>query len=133
MRPADDASEATKELQWHWKEAYQITGGGGTWLARRLDNGHTLVAASPDGLGELIVDDYTARPVWLGDLRSGRPLPPAEALAAALRTALPSYTINVTVRCRDKPRFEAISRDDSDPYCLISSDAGEIWRELHRD
>ena len=29
-RPADDASAATKELQWHWGEAYQITGAGGT-------------------------------------------------------------------------------------------------------
>jgi hypothetical protein len=30
MRPADDASAATNELQWHWGEAYQITGAGGS-------------------------------------------------------------------------------------------------------
>jgi len=35
------------------------------------------------------------------------------------------------IRNRDeKPRFEAVSRDGGDPYCLISEDVREIWREL---
>ena len=52
--------------------------------------------------------------------------------AAALRAAFPGYLINVHVRQRGKPRFEAVSREGGDPYCLISSDAQEIWRELRR-
>ncbi|MGD0937388.1 MAG: hypothetical protein ABR922_22815 [Streptosporangiaceae bacterium] len=134
MRPADDASAAIKELQWHWGETYQITGAGGTWLARRVDNGHTLVAASAVGLRELIVQDYTADPVPKpGGPISSRPLPSADFEAAALRNAFPSYTISVIVRYGDKPRFEAVSRDGGNPYCLVSSNAREIWHELRRD
>jgi hypothetical protein len=58
------------------------------------------------------------------------PAPSAQAQAAALRAAFPGYLINVITRHGDKPRFEAVCRDGGDPYCLISSDAGEIWREL---
>ena len=50
--------------------------------------------------------------------------------AAALRAAFPSYVVNVHLRQRGKPRFEVVSREGRDPYCLISSDAREIWREL---
>jgi hypothetical protein len=57
------------------------------------------------------------------------PTPSAQAQAAALRAAFPSYVVNVITRYGDKPRFEAVSRDGSNPYCLISSDAREIWRE----
>ena len=58
------------------------------------------------------------------------PVPSAHAQAAALRAAFPGYTINVITRRGDKPRFEAVSRDGGSPYCLISADAREIWREL---
>lgn len=59
------------------------------------------------------------------------PPPPAVAVqAAALRAAFPAYTVNVIQRRGDQPRFEVISRDGRSPYCLISSDASEIWREL---
>lgn len=54
----------------------------------------------------------------------------ALAQAAALRVAFPGYTVNVLVNRRDKPRFELVSRQGGDPYCLISSDVQEIWREL---
>ena len=57
------------------------------------------------------------------------PLPSAMTQAAALRVAFPEYVVNVRVG-RDKPRFEVVSREGGDPYCLISSDAQEIWREL---
>jgi hypothetical protein len=64
---------------------------------------------------------------------TGLPVPPAPAAhvqVTALRTAFPDYTFNVIRRRGDKPRFEALSRDGGSPYCLISDDAGEIWREL---
>ena len=50
--------------------------------------------------------------------------------AAALRVAFPEYVVSVRVGRRDKPRFEVVSREGGDPYCLISSDAQEIWQEL---
>jgi hypothetical protein len=36
----------------------------------------------------------------------------------------------VLVDRRDRPRFEVVSREGGDLYCLISSDVQEIWREL---
>ena len=59
------------------------------------------------------------------------PLPSAMPQAAALGVAFPEYVVNVRVG-RGKPRFEVVSREGGDPYCLISSDAQEIWRELRR-
>ena len=56
--------------------------------------------------------------------------PSAHVQAAALRTAFPGYTVSVLARRGEKPRFELVSRDGGDPYCLISEDAHEIWREL---
>jgi hypothetical protein len=59
------------------------------------------------------------------------PPPPAvSAQAAALRAAFPGYTINVLKYRGEKARFEAVSRTGGNPYCLISADAREIWREL---
>ena len=52
------------------------------------------------------------------------------AQADALRVAFPGYVVNVLVSRRDKPRFELVKRNGGDPYCLISSDAQEIWLEL---
>jgi hypothetical protein len=56
----------------------------------------------------------------------------AQVQAAALRAAFPGYVVNVHLRRRGKPRFEVVSREGGNPYCLISSDAQEIWRELRR-
>ena len=64
---------------------------------------------------------------------TGRPAPSAPAAhveVAALRTAIPKYTFNLIRHRDEKPRFEAVSRDGGNPYCLISEDAREIWREL---
>jgi hypothetical protein len=59
------------------------------------------------------------------------PSPPdARVQAAALRAAFPGYVVNVITIRGEKPRFEAVSRNGGNPYCLISSDAREIWREL---
>lgn len=61
---------------------------------------------------------------------SRSPASSALAQAAALRVAFPGYVVNVLLNRRDKPRFEVVSREGGDPYCLMSSDAQEIWREL---
>jgi hypothetical protein len=61
------------------------------------------------------------------------PRPAIQVRAAALRAAFPAYTVNVIQIRGDGPRFEAVSRDGRSPYCLISSDAREIWRELRHD
>lgn len=59
-------------------------------------------------------------------------MPSALAQAAALRAAFPGYAFNVIMNRGEKPRFEAVSRDGSNPYCLISTDAREIWCELRQ-
>ncbi len=66
---------------------------------------------------------------------TGWPTPPSPAAhvqVAALRTAFPGYTFNLIRHWDEKPRFEALSRDGGSPYCLISEDATEIWRELRK-
>lgn len=50
-------------LRWNWGEAYEITGAAGQWAAQHRDNGRMLVAGGPDGLRELIIEDYAAQPV----------------------------------------------------------------------
>ena len=57
------ARDALTDLQWHWGEAYLITGMGRQWLAQRRDDGQTLTAGGPEELRTLIIEDYTARPV----------------------------------------------------------------------
>ena len=61
---------------------------------------------------------------------TGWPSQSAHVQAAALRTAFPGYVVNVLARRGEKPRFELVSRDGGSPYCLVSEDAREIWREL---
>ena len=120
-------------LQWNWDEAYAITAAAGHWLAQRRDNGRTLTASSPDGLREMIIEDYAAEPVAGCGLMTGGPVPStpsALAEADALRAAFPGYIVNVITRWGEKLRFEVVSRDGGSPYALISSDAQEIWREL---
>jgi hypothetical protein len=55
---------------------------------------------------------------------------PAQIEAAALRNAFPLYAVSVSVREGDHPRFEVVTRNDANPWCLISARADEIWREL---
>jgi hypothetical protein len=60
------------------------------------------------------------------------PVPPvpASVQAAALRAAFPGYAVSVLRQRGERPRFELVSRDGGSPYCLISDDPREIWREL---
>jgi hypothetical protein len=52
------------ELRWHWGDAYLISYlGHYRWMAKRRDNRETLTAEDPRELRDLIVADYTARPV----------------------------------------------------------------------
>lgn len=51
--------------------------------------------------------------------------------AEAIRRAFPAWTITVQPWTGDRTRIEAVSRDGGDPYCFISTDPAEIWRELH--
>lgn len=53
----------------------------------------------------------------------------AHVQAAQLQAAFPGYHVTVIMRW-DGPRFELVSKDDANPWCLISPDAREIWREL---
>jgi hypothetical protein len=55
--------DALEDLQWHWGSAYLITGAAGHWIAQRRDDGRTLTASSPDGLRDLMIEDYAERPV----------------------------------------------------------------------
>jgi hypothetical protein len=55
---------------------------------------------------------------------------PVSVQAAALRAAFPSYVVNVLRQRGERPRLEVVSRDGGSPYCLISDDPREIWREL---
>src|SRR5579875_1833176 len=54
------AAMALKDLDVHWGAFYQITLTSHGWMARRRDNGHFLVAATPSGLEELIEADSGA-------------------------------------------------------------------------
>jgi hypothetical protein len=56
----------------------------------------------------------------------------AQVQAAALRAEFTQYTVNVLPRRGGQPRFEVVRRDGGNPYCLISTDALEIWRELQK-
>ena len=57
------------------------------------------------------------------------PPPSVTVRAAALQAAFPRYHVTVVMRW-DGPRFEAVAKDDTNPWCLISADAREIWHEL---
>ncbi len=51
---------------------YLITGAAGHWIAHRWDNGRMLAASSPDGLRELIIEDYAGQQVPRGTERHAR-------------------------------------------------------------
>jgi hypothetical protein len=132
---------ALAELDFHWGQGYDIAVTRDGWVAKRLDNDRSLVAATSAELHALIWADYTGEP-WHPGLRPApikqaaligvHPLLPlsVHVQAAALRAAFPHYRVGVLARRDDRPRFEAISRDGRSPCCLISADASEIWREL---
>ena len=63
MMTMNATRDALADLQWNWGSAYLITGMSGHWLAQRRDDGRTLSASGPDGLRELMIEDYAARPV----------------------------------------------------------------------
>lgn len=51
-------------LRWHWGDAYLISFfEPDQWMAQRRDNRATLRAGTALGLRDLILADYTARPV----------------------------------------------------------------------
>jgi hypothetical protein len=60
-----------------------------------------------------------------------QPPPPPELRVQleALRLAFPGYAMNLLMT-GGKARFEAVSKNGGNPWCLISTDAREIWREL---
>ena len=65
---------------------------------------------------------------------TGWPVPSADRRVSGFRAriAVPGSAVNVITNWWDnKPRIEAVSRDgNGNPYCLISDDARDIWREL---
>jgi hypothetical protein len=65
-RNAAGGADALRDLQWHWAEAYLITGAAGHWIAHRRDNGRMLAASSPDDLRALIIEDYAVQQVPRG-------------------------------------------------------------------
>ena len=66
------------------------------------------------------------------DVLTGSATLPSGALTelAALRAALPGYAVTITSH-GPAYRFEATRRDDGPgPWCVVSSDPGDLWREL---
>jgi len=61
--PARMITTPLGDLRWHWGDAYLISGAIGGWRAERRDNGRVLKADDPVKLRQVIVADYTARPV----------------------------------------------------------------------
>jgi hypothetical protein len=66
------------------------------------------------------------------DVLIHRPAPTPAMLAQLdqLRAALPGYEVTLTSHSGSY-RYEAIRRtDDPGPWCLISTDPADLWREL---
>ena len=62
MQSASRAA-ALDDLSQRWGEAYDIAVTRAGWVAKRLDNGRALVAATPAELHTMIQADYEAEPV----------------------------------------------------------------------
>jgi hypothetical protein len=61
------------------------------------------------------------------------PPPAAKVQLEALQSAFPAYSVSLIVPAPgEKPRYEAVSRTGGTPYCLVSTDAREIWDELRQ-
>ena len=71
-REAGGSADALRDLQWHWEEAYEITGAARHWIAHRRRNGRMLAASSPDELRALIIEDYAGQQVPRGTERHAR-------------------------------------------------------------
>ena len=54
----------------------------------------------------------------------------SQTQAAAIQEAFPSYAVVVCMRRGNRPRIEVVTRNDDNPWCVISADADEIWHEL---
>jgi hypothetical protein len=52
-----------RDLQFHWDDAYVISGIIGALRAERRDDGRVLTADDPEKLRRAIIADYTAKPV----------------------------------------------------------------------
>ena len=79
-----DRDESLDALRWHWGEAYVICHPEpDVWIAQRRDTRETLRAATPEGLRDLIITDYTERPVS----REAAPPAPRENPGDCLRVA----------------------------------------------
>jgi hypothetical protein len=62
--PPDPLTRPLASLRWHWGSAYDIRNPlPRVWIAERRDTRDALRADSPVALRDLIVADYTARPV----------------------------------------------------------------------
>jgi hypothetical protein len=62
------AMNALDALRFDWGSAYEITGDGDQWRARRLDEiGGWIEATDPDALRNEIISDYTLKPVRFQD------------------------------------------------------------------
>ncbi len=59
----------------------------------------------------------------------GRTFESPEAVAAALHSAFPAYSVIVR-RDRGQPRYELRAKDGRNPVCLISPDPEEIRATL---
>jgi hypothetical protein len=65
-------------LRWHWGDAYLISFfEPDQWVAQRRDDRATLRADNPVDLRDLIMADYTARPVSRQIAGVDRPPPPS--------------------------------------------------------
>lgn len=63
MHPGQVTRSVLADPRWHWGDGYEITEAIGVWRAVRRDNQRALVASEADELRDLIIVDYTRRPV----------------------------------------------------------------------
>jgi hypothetical protein len=63
MVPVHERQRHLNLLDYHWGEVYDLAVTRAGWVAKRLDNNRALVADGPEGLRELIIEDYAAEPV----------------------------------------------------------------------
>ncbi len=63
MHPGHLTETELSDLRWHWGDAYEISEAIGVWRAVRRDNLVTLVASGAGELRDLMVADYSRRPV----------------------------------------------------------------------
>jgi hypothetical protein len=55
---------------------------------------------------------------------AGRDVRP-QVMVARFKNAFPDYKV-----VWNNPRYELVTTNDSDPWCVISSDPEEIWQTL---